>query len=202
MLARSFPPRHAFTMTLRGVELVDAVMAFRRDKGAKLEPTPERVLSNLSLGDRPLTPSLRRWLEHDGDMFTLLDPVPIRAMLEATYFVDWAESFFPLETVLTAPCALFDGWGADSRRFLYLGEPDEFGEYPVFTLDTDDAPLCLINGPVDVWIAQQAGYLEAEHVYGHVPSAYACFRDDHAKRNFGGRTMVEGYDLAAELALP
>ena len=50
----------------------------------------------------------------------------------------------------------------------------------------DDLPYACINGPVDVWLAQQAGYLEDEEVYGAVPAAYEPDREEHARLSFGG----------------
>lgn len=174
---------------LRGVALVDAVMADRKkNQGAKHkgpQPLDPAALAATTLGDRPLTPALRRWLEQDGEMFVLGEPQSLQSLV-ATEFPEWEDAFAALYPVLTAPCVLFEGWGADSRRFLYLGEADAHGEYPVFTIDTDDTPFVCINGPVDVWLAQHAGFLEDEDVYGAVPAAYEEDRADAAARNFGG----------------
>jgi hypothetical protein len=94
--------------------------------------------------------------------------------------------FAELDKYFTEPVVLFEGWGADSRRMIYLGATDEHGEYPVFTLDTDDTPFVCLNGPVDVWLAQQAGALEEEETYGYLPKAYEPTRTALAKKCFGG----------------
>ena len=59
-------------------------------------------------------------------------------------------------------------WGSDSRRFLDLGKTDEHGEDTVMTIDTDDTRFLRVNGPVDVWLEQPAGFLAEESVYGKV----------------------------------
>ncbi|MFO0755725.1 MAG: hypothetical protein U0359_04510 [Byssovorax sp.] len=170
---------------LRGVALVDAVMEARRAKGEKLKGTKAAEVAKKTLGEHPLSPALARWMEADSEMFTLGEPEPLMEMLAREVDV-FAEAFEPLSKFLTGPCVLFEGWGCDSRRFLYLGATDEHGEYPVFTIDTDDTPFACINGPVDVWLAQHAGFLEDEEVYGQVPRAYEPARKAIAKRCFDG----------------
>ena len=56
----------------------------------------------------------------------------------------------------------------------------------MFTIDYDDTPFACINGPVDVWLAQHAGFLDDEEYYGLVPEAYEPAREEHAKLSFGG----------------
>jgi hypothetical protein len=167
---------------LRGVALVEAANA----KRTGLTGMSAKALKTTTLGDKPLTPALKRWLELDEDMFTLGEPQSFRELVETEFGDEWAMAFVKLNKLLTAPCVLFEGWGSDSRRFLYLGQSDGHGEYPVFTIDIDDAPFVCINGPVDVWLAQHAEYLEEEETYGHVPKAYEPARKEHAKLNFGG----------------
>lgn len=48
--------------------------------------------------------------------------------------------------------------GSDSARFLYLGDPDPLGEYPVVAIDHDDLPWLGVEEPgFDVWLAKQLG---------------------------------------------
>ena len=171
---------------LRGVELVDAVMDWREAQGETLVGMDAARLERETLGDRPLTPALRRWLEWDEKMFLLGPARSLEALIAHEYGDPFVEWFSALTEVLTEPCVVFDGWGADSRRFLYLGTPDAHGELPVFTLDTDDGPYACINGPVDVWLAQHAGLLDGEDHYGKVPAAYEEDRLALAETNFGG----------------
>jgi hypothetical protein len=175
---------------LRGVQLIDFVMARRKTKGEKLKGMPAAQLAKTNLGKVPLTPSLQRWLEFDDDTFILGEPQSFPEMME-TEFSEWADAFAPVAKRLKAKVVLFEGWGSDSRRFLYLGKTDSHGEYPVMTIDTDDLPFLCVNGPVDVWLAQQVGYLETEKVYGHVPAAYLAAQQEQADLNFGGELIWE-----------
>lgn len=48
--------------------------------------------------------------------------------------------------------------GSDSARFLYLGDPDALGEYPVIGIDHDDLPWLGVEEPgFDVWLGKQLG---------------------------------------------
>jgi hypothetical protein len=53
------------------------------------------------------------------------------------------------------------GGAADSVRFLYIGEPDEAGEYPVLSVRKEPAPWVGGFVPFDVWLAQELGALPA-----------------------------------------
>jgi hypothetical protein len=183
---------------LRGVALVDAVMKFRRDEGEKLEGMPPDDLAATSLGEVPLTPALRRWLEQDAEMFELGEPQSLEEFLDAE-LSEFADAFEPLSEYLTAKLVVFQGWGADSRRAIYLGKKDAAGEYPVLTFDVDDVPFACINGPVDVWLAQQAGFLDEEEAYGHVPDLYEPARRAQAKLNFGGYLAFVDGELSSDL---
>jgi len=169
---------------LRGVALVDAVMQSRT--GKPLTGLSAKQVAAMTLGDKPLSPALKRWLELDKDMFTLGEPQSLHELLDSELDDEWASSFTRLAKFLKEPCVLFEDWGSESRRFLYLGKTDEHGEYPVFTIDYDDTPFACINGPVDVWLAQHAGFLDDEEYYGLVPEAYEPAREEHAKLSFGG----------------
>ncbi|MEO8707076.1 MAG: hypothetical protein ABI867_44020 [Kofleriaceae bacterium] len=166
---------------LRGVALVEAANAKRKD----LTGMAAKQVASMKFGTKPLSPALTRWLELDEDLFTLGEPQSIVELVEAE-LDGWAEAFTDLGKYLKEPCVLFEGWGADSRRFLYLGKTDAHGEYPVFTIDVDDTPFCCINGPADVWLAQQVDFLAEEEYYGFVPEEYEPARKEHARLSFGG----------------
>ena len=176
---------------LRGVALVDAALAHRKRKRQKFVGTPAVELAAMSLGDRPLSPSLERWLAADATMFRLGKPTTLVEMVRNDFGDQWASMYAELAPMLPAPIIVFEGWGSDSRRFVYLGKTDALGEYTVMTIDTDDTPFLCVNGPVDVWLSQQAGYLEEEKVYGHVPPAYKATQKAHAALNFHGHLTWE-----------
>lgn len=176
----------ATTKLVRGIELVDLAM---RKRGDEASPTPADELAKLTLGARPLTPALRRWLEADGEFFTLGEPQSLAEMITSEFGDYLVEGYGPVIALLTEPIVMFEGWGSDSRRFIYLGKPDSHGELPVFTIDTDDGLYLCLNGPLDVWLAQQAGALDEEHVYGSLPKAYEPARTEHSQLNFGGNVQ-------------
>ncbi len=179
---------------VRGVALVELALAEREDAA----PTDPKVLAKTKLGKKPLTPSLKRWLERDGEFFTLGEPQSLGEMISSEFGDELLEAYEPVIALLPEPIVLFEGWGSDSRRFIYLGKPDSHGELPVFTLDTDDGIFLCLNGPVDVWLAQQAGAIEDEHVYGHLPKAYEASRTEQAKLNFDGYKQFADCELLTE----
>ena len=67
----------------------------------------------------------------------------------------------------------------------------------MITVDNDDGPYACVNGPVDVWLAQQADFLEDEHVYGAVPTEYEPVRKEHAERVLGGFVEFSDFELSA-----
>lgn len=90
-------------------------------------------------------------------------------------------------------------FGADSRRFLYVGEPDSAGEYPVLVLDTDDIPYTAIMYPgIDVYLAHNAGVvryrLDTYESFATHP-CYAARIHEHARHYFGGRVGFEIFEL-------
>lgn len=184
------------TELLRGVALVEAVMKFRAKKGEKLVGVPAKKLDAMTLGGRPLSPALKAWLAADAKSFTLGKPTTLPKMLREEFGEHEVENYAEVADVLPNPIVLFEGWGADSRRFMYLGETDAHGEYTVMTIDTDDTPYLCVNGPVDVWLAQHTGFLEAEKVYGHVPKEYTATKKEHGALNFNGHTVWEFMSFA------
>ena len=170
---------------LRGAALAEASLEHRRKAEPGIAGMSESEIAGIDLAGKPLSPALRVWLAGDRGMFTLGAPQSITELLDQE-FTEFASWFTDLAKYLKEPCVLFDGWGSDSRRFLYLGATDEHGEYPVFTIDTDDVPFACLNGPVDVWLAQQAGALAEEEYYGFVPKTYEPTRAALAKTCFGG----------------
>jgi hypothetical protein len=47
---------------------------------------------------------------------------------------------------------------SETLTFLYLGDPDEIGEYPVLQVGVDDVPeLTVVAGGFDLWLAQAVG---------------------------------------------
>jgi hypothetical protein len=204
-------PRARSTKSLpivRGVKLVERVIAtVEKDGGTlggcgiptrKATPVPASALDGLTFpSGAPLPPSLARWLAYDALWLDLFDD-PVRPVLRprtlgglaaAEFDAQTGDLFAAFEPLLPGDCYLVPG-GSDSRRFLYIGEPDEIGEYPVMLLDTDDIPfVCLEYPGFDVYLAEMFG------VTNRAGGTYAALFDDRvfgpamaaqARRNFGG----------------
>jgi len=113
------------------------------------------------------------------------------------YDQDWG--YGTLEPKLGGDCFGLH-FGADSRRFLYVGKPDSSGEHPVLLCDTDDAPyLCVQYPGIDVYLGVHAGLIENEGAYGDLAkdARYAARMKEHAKLNMLGKPDIElGYSDA------
>jgi hypothetical protein len=83
-------------------------------------------------------------------------------------------------------------FGAELSRpaCLYVGTPDETGEYPVLQLAYEDG-VARIGGfiPFDVWLAQELGALEKGKDIGGVPAEYAALIEPLASSNGDGRVV-------------
>ncbi|MGZ3478616.1 MAG: hypothetical protein ACXVCJ_29210, partial [Polyangiales bacterium] len=96
--------------------------------------------------------------------------------------------------MLGEDCVLIEGEG-EAKSFLYVGTPDDAGEYPVITLEHAGAAKVSGFVPFDVWIAQRFGALPAELTEEYVALAQAL-----AESNGDGRRAFESQhrDIAAE----
>ena len=201
--------------SLRGAALVDSLLAMIQEQGGGLpgmpieEPeglTPEE-LAGLALPDgRPLPASLAKLLAFDQDFLDVLeDDDAGKLQLAFRSFKDMMVDEFDEETaanvdfseLLPGPCLVIPS-GSASRRFMYAGEPDPFGEYPVFVVDIDDIPFVAIEYPgLDVFLAD--GITEdivddgALGCWDH--PVYGPMLADQARRNFGGWKV---YDVGGE----
>ncbi|WP_371502007.1 hypothetical protein OG871_33705 [Kitasatospora sp. NBC_00374] len=211
---------------LHGAALVDLVVAtVRQDGWASCDapmpdrpvPLPAEVLDKLRLpGGRPLPPSLRRWLAFDASWLAGLgwypDPaapdlagLPLQAATDLLYGFGsadavWSEMVGEFETVLPGRCFPLAG-GSDSRRLLYVGEPDSAGEYPVLVTDVDDLPYVAVMYPgLDVYLAHEAGVLDLDlDTYTGLVEhpEYGPRMREHAERTGLGPDGLEIQDLYA-----
>ncbi|WP_431676944.1 hypothetical protein [Kitasatospora sp. KL5] len=174
---------------MHGAALIERVIAKVREDGWEAadmpdldeEPVPlaPEAIDALRLpGGRPLPPSLRRWLAFDSrlpvDLGWYEEPsAPVlagRSLSETTEEMygfgpgeeGWAAMFGEFEALLPGRGFPLVG-GSDSRRLLYVGEPDSAGEYPVLVTDTDDLPYVAVMYPgLDVYLADEAGLLDLD----------------------------------------
>lgn len=209
MAARKKPAAPKSTPSLRGVALVDAVIArITQGKGgievAQLRPMRAEDIASLRFANgAPLPPSLQRFLAFDTTWLRARFPgwnLPALEVATVARLVDrtlgaFATAFQPLPPGMTRGLALGLDAGSDSMRLLFLGATDEHGEYPVLGVDVDDEPNVVVAAPgFDVWLAQQAGLVRG--LAGYAEDVRA-----QQKRNLGGRARLEalGPEVAADL---
>jgi hypothetical protein len=187
-------------LRMRGSGLVELAIAAdreRRDPTHPPKPLSRAAIAQLAMPDgREIPPSLATWLAYDRlDIFEPKGKAPRLAwrtfheMMHEQFDAETAEAYSGFGKLLTAKCLVLPN-GSDSRRFLYAGQPDAHGEYPVFIVDTDELPWVGLAYPgFDAYIADGRvaevvtdSYLDAwEHDH------WAPHLEHHARANFGGR---------------
>jgi ankyrin repeat protein len=161
----------------RGVALIEQVIArVEASKASAVEVSDARPIAPAALkklafsNGAPLPPSLRRWLAFDGAwlMRTFgwpddLDTPVLQVSSVAKLVKDHLQSelwraFSKLPKPLPSAEAIALDAGSESMRFLFLGLPDDDGEYPVLNLDVDDMPVIgFESAGFDTWLARMAG---------------------------------------------
>ncbi|MET8508902.1 hypothetical protein ABZV60_30350 [Streptomyces sp. NPDC004787] len=142
-------------------------------------PLSAQAVADLRMpGGKPISPSLRRWLMFDASWLAEIgwyaDPLapvlegnPLSITADQMYGFGrsehyWTEMFAEFEPLISGPCFPLVG-GCDSRRLLYVGEPDSIGEYPVLVTDIDDMPYVAVMYPgLDVYLAHEAGVIDLD----------------------------------------
>ena len=168
-------------------------------------PIAPEVLAAIVLpSGRTLSPSLRRWLEFDTTMLaragwlassrgSVLTPRPVDDIATAEWGADWGGLYAPLAERFSE-CFLLPG-GTDSRRIWATGQPDEYGEHPVFAMDIDDLPYVGLMYPgFDVYLADTFGLIESEaDSYDALVNdpVYGGRMRQHAANWFAGNTSAE-----------
>jgi hypothetical protein len=183
---------------LRGVALVERAIDALPIRAPK--PVPAEVLATLTLGGKPLPPSLRRWLAHhaalprpyatkllEGEGLT---PSPWGAIAHRA-LARGSFGLGELGAILPGRMLPLDV-GDEQFRVLFVGEPDAAGEYPVLDVDVGWGPTVTLALPgFDVWLAVVAGLVPAAKGRAMHRAAIA----EHARRNMAG---AEGWEKLAE----
>ncbi len=194
--------------TLRGAALIKKAIAAAEANGTieSPEPLPASALKKLRLpNDEKLSPALKELLAFDWTWLGWeideeepeLEPMAIDELIEQEFGEDFVSQFGEAIELLPEDCLLI-GEGEGAKRFLYLGTPDDKGEYPVITLATDDG--CWVGGfvPFDIWVAQQLGVLENEKHHGYVPQEFEVLCKALAESNSDGRVSFKSETRAIE----
>jgi hypothetical protein len=185
---------------LRGAKLIKkAIEAGRAEAFADPEPVAAAVIKKMTLPNgEPVSPAMKEllkvdalWLgiefdEDEGD----IEASSLEELVEDHFGEDAVAAFGEATELFAGDCIPLGG-ASDSLRFLYVGEPDETGEYPVITAKNDPKPWIGGFVPFDVWVAQELGALPAATEPGQVPEAYASVQKELADANGDGRLGFE-----------
>ncbi|MES1179429.1 MAG: hypothetical protein ABUL62_34250 [Myxococcales bacterium] len=186
---------------LRGAALIKKAIETSKALGkiAEPEPVPANVLKKLKLpNDEKLSPGLKELLAFDSSFLGWsideedpeLEPMALDELVEQEFGEELVPRFGEALELLGDDCLLV-GQSGDARHFLYIGVPDDKGEYPVITLDTSNKPMVSGFVPFDVWAAQQLGALESAKQVGEGPPGYEASCKSLAESNGDGRVQFE-----------
>ncbi len=182
----------------RGASLVKKAIESHGAAIESPEPVPASVLKKLRLpNDEKLSPGLKTFLAHDSSLLGWsfddeepeLEPMSFEELVAQELGDESVSAFGEACEMLDGDCVLIEG-GEGPTRFLYVGTPDEQGEYPVITLTNDGAPRVSGFVPFDVFVAQRLGAV-AEPEPGGVPDEYAPAAQALADANGDGRRAFE-----------
>jgi hypothetical protein len=181
---------------LRGVKLIKkAIEAGRSEALAAPEPVAAAVLKRLVLPNgEPISASMKELLKTDGLWLGLefdedegdIEAVSFEDLIEDHFGTDALPLFAEASELFGGDCIVVGG-AAEGVRFLYVGEADDSGEYPVITARKEPEPWVGGFVPFDVWVAQELGALEAPKEPGEVPAAYQDAVQALADANGDGR---------------
>jgi len=170
---------------------------------ATAEPVDASILKKLRLpNDEKLPAGLKTFLAHDAstlgwsfdDEEPEFEPMTLDEIVAQEFGDEVVSAFGEAVEMFGDDCILIEG-ESEAKSFLYVGTPDDAGEYPVITLEHGAAARVSGFVPFDVWIAQRLGALPAE-----LPEEYAALAKALADSNGDGRTSFDSQhrEIAAD----
>ena len=180
--------------TLRGAALVKSAIAASSGKIESPEGVEASILKKLKLpNDEKLTAGLKTFLAFDSTSLGWefdeeepeFEPTGLDDLVEQEFGDAAVPAFGEAIEMLGGDCILMDSEG-ETTSFLYIGDPDDEGEYPVITIEHGDTAKVSGFMPFDVWIAQRFGALPSE-----LPEAYVAVAQALAELNGDGRRTFE-----------
>jgi len=188
---------------VRGAALVKKAIEASQPRIPSPEPVVASILKKLRMPDDEKLPAgLKTFLAHDSsslgwsfdDEEPEFEPMSLDELVEQELGAEHVPAFGEAIQMLEGDCVLIEGEGEETS-FLYVGTPDDLGEYPVISLALDPGGAAKVFGfaPFDVWIAQRYGVV-APDAEEYVPAAQAL-----AESNGDGRRSFESQhrDIAA-----
>jgi hypothetical protein len=185
----------------RGATLAKRALAAGKEKGlfAEAEPVAAGVLKKLRLpNDEKISPAMKEIFTTDASWLGLsfdedepeFEAMSLEDLIEQEFEEEAVARFGEAYEVLSEDCILLGGEGA-SRDFLYVGTPDDAGEYPVITAHLGDAAWVGGFLPFDVWAATRLGALVAGEGRAAAPAGYESAAQALAQENGDGRLVFE-----------
>jgi hypothetical protein len=185
---------------LRGAKLVKKALATASERGLIADPEPIGAALSRKMklpNGESISPGLKELLATDTGWIGI-EFDDEEAEIEGSSLEDVVEEAFG-EDAVSAFGEAYEMLGEDVVTFaaelarpacLYIGTPDDAGEYPVIQLSYEDG-VARIGGfvPFDVWLAQELGALERGKEIGDVPAEYAALIEPLAKANGDGRIV-------------
>ena len=182
---------------LRGAKLIKkAIESAKAGVLAEPEAIPSALVRKLKLPNgESLSPAMKELLAFDGSWLGIeydedeaeIEATSLEEIVEEQFGEEAVSAFGEAYELLSEDCVLF-GAELDRPACLYVGTPDDAGEYPVLQLSFQDG-AARIGGfvPFDVWAAQELGALERGKKLGDVPPEYAALTQALAESNGDGR---------------
>jgi len=186
---------------LRGAKLMKKAIEAAKTTGVLGSPEPIEPASlarKLKLPNgEPISPAMKELLAVDAawlgiaydDEEAEIEAASLDEVVEEHFGEEAVPAFAEAFEMLGDDCVLFST-ELDRPACLYVGEPDEAGEYPVLSMTWVDG-VAKIGGfvPFDVWAAQELGGLERGKDIGDVPPEYASLPQAAATTNGDGRLV-------------
>lgn len=186
---------------LRGAALIKKAIEAAKTNGfiEEPEPVPAGALKKLRLpNDEKISPALKELLAFDSSWIGWeideeepeLEPLSLDELIEQEFGEDFVPQFGEAIELLPDDCIVL-GDTSEAKQFLYVGAPDDKGEYAVITIANDDG--CWVGGfiPFDVWVGQQFGIIEKGKARGGVPADYESLCKALAEANSDGRVSFK-----------
>jgi hypothetical protein len=183
------------SQSLRGAKLIKKALDSAKETIlTSPEPVPTAKKLKLPNGE-PISPGMKELLGFDGEWLGIgydedeheVEAMSLEEVIEETFGEEAVPAFAEAYEIFADDCVLFQAEVA-TPACLYVGTPDDAGEYPVLQFTFQDG-AAKIGGfvPFDVWAAQELGGLERGKGIGDVPAPYAELRQAIADANGDGR---------------
>jgi hypothetical protein len=178
---------------LRGASLVKKAIA--ANAVAEPQAVPAGILKKLRLpNDEKLPAGLKAFLAYDASSFGWefddeepeFEPMSFEEFVAQEFGDEAVPNFGSAVEILDGDCIPIEG-DEGARAFLYVGTPDDDGEYPVIFVGNEPAPWVAGFVPFDVFVAQRCGVLPAGDKPGAVPEEYVAAAQALAESNGDGR---------------